>query len=148
MQSGADAFLADESPSYQAASAYSWRGMVRVARGDVDGAQDDAERALELARRAKDPQVILSVLAEAAMIFLSAGNEARAGETLDEILAEVRRLRRWGSAPPGHTGGCGSRECSTGWRRLSMRSGTSRCSRRGSMPRKPSPPATLARRPT
>jgi tetratricopeptide (TPR) repeat protein len=96
MQSGADEFLADESPSYQAASSYAWRGMVRVARGDVEGAQDDAERALELARRAKDPQVILSVLPKAAMIFLSAGNETRAGETLDEILAEVRRLPQMG----------------------------------------------------
>jgi hypothetical protein len=32
----------------------------------------------------------------AAVIFLSAGSEARAGETLDEILAEVRRLPQLG----------------------------------------------------
>jgi hypothetical protein len=50
----------------------------------------------ELARVAKDPQVILSVLPKAAMIFLSADNETRAGETLDEILAEVRRLPQMG----------------------------------------------------
>jgi class 3 adenylate cyclase/tetratricopeptide (TPR) repeat protein len=96
VQSGADEFLADESPSYQASSAYAWRGMVRFARGDVDGAQDDAERALEVARPAKDPQVILSVFPMAAVIFLSAGNEARAAETLDEILVEVRRLPQMG----------------------------------------------------
>jgi tetratricopeptide (TPR) repeat protein len=96
LQSGAEEFLADESPSYQSSSAYAWRGMVRVARGDLEGAEDDAERALELARPAKDPQVILSAFPMAAVIFLSAGNEARAGETLDEILAEVRRLPQMG----------------------------------------------------
>jgi tetratricopeptide (TPR) repeat protein len=96
LQSGAEEFLADESPSYQSSSAYAWRGMVRVARGDLEGAEDDAERALELARPAKDPQVILSAFPMAAVIFLSAGNEARAGETLDEILAEVRRLPQLG----------------------------------------------------
>jgi hypothetical protein len=92
----ADAFLADETPSYQASGAFAWRGLVRVAHGDLEGAQSDAEQGLELARRAKDPQVVLGVSGMSAVIFLSAGNEARAGELLDEILAEVRRLPQIG----------------------------------------------------
>jgi class 3 adenylate cyclase/tetratricopeptide (TPR) repeat protein len=93
---GADAFLADETPSYQAGGAFGWRGLVRVAHGDLEGAQSDAERSLEVARPAKDPQVVLSVFGIAAVTFLSAGNQTRAGETLDEILAEVRRLPQIG----------------------------------------------------
>jgi class 3 adenylate cyclase/tetratricopeptide (TPR) repeat protein len=93
---GADEFLADETPSYQASSAYAWRGLVRVAFGDLEGAQSDAEQSLELARLAKDPQVVLTVFGMAAVTFLSAGNEPRAGETLDEILAEVRQLPQIG----------------------------------------------------
>jgi class 3 adenylate cyclase/tetratricopeptide (TPR) repeat protein len=95
---GAEEFLADETPSYQASSAHVWRGMVRIARGDVDGAQSDAERAIELVRPAKDPQAILSVFAAAAMTFLSAGNETRAAQTLEEILTELRQLPQIGFA--------------------------------------------------
>jgi len=93
---GADAFLADETPSYQASSAYAWRSLVRVARGDLEGAQSDAEQSLELARRAKDPQVVLTVFGMATVTFLSVGDETRAAEILDEILTEVRELPQIG----------------------------------------------------
>ncbi len=42
------------------------RGRMRLARGDTAGAIEDAERALELAREAKDPQVLWPALAFAA----------------------------------------------------------------------------------
>jgi class 3 adenylate cyclase/tetratricopeptide (TPR) repeat protein len=93
-----DDFLSDATPNYQAASAWGWRGLMRLARGDPQGATSDAERALELARPAKDPQLVLTVSGVAAMTFLSAGNEARARETLDEVLAELRGLRQIGFA--------------------------------------------------
>jgi class 3 adenylate cyclase/tetratricopeptide (TPR) repeat protein len=94
----ADEFVADATPSYQTSSANGWRGLMRVARGDLEGAELDAERAVELVRPAKDPQAVLGVFGLAAMTFLSAGNKTRASETLDEALAELRELRQIGFA--------------------------------------------------
>jgi class 3 adenylate cyclase/tetratricopeptide (TPR) repeat protein len=47
------------------------RGRIRLARGDLGGAQDDAARALERAEAAKDPQVLWPALALAARAFLA-----------------------------------------------------------------------------
>jgi thioredoxin-like negative regulator of GroEL len=71
---------------------------MRAARGDLEGAESDAERSLELARPAGDPQLVLSVSGMAAATLLSVGNEQRAAETLDEVLAEARELPQLGFA--------------------------------------------------
>jgi hypothetical protein len=65
------------------------RGRMRLARGDVNGAQDDAERALDLARVAKDPQILWPALAFAARAF-SATNPRRAGALVAELLSDWR----------------------------------------------------------
>jgi class 3 adenylate cyclase len=93
----ADAFLADVGGAhYQAATSYAMRGHVRVGRGDDDGARSDAERTVESARPAGDPQVILSNVAIAAQVFLLAGDEERATRLLDELLDGYRGVRQLG----------------------------------------------------
>jgi class 3 adenylate cyclase len=95
----ADAFLADVGGThYQAGTSFSFRGFIRLARGDVEGARSDAERTVEVARRAGDPQVIFSNTGIAAQIFQLAGDEGRAAEVVDEILNGYRGLRQLGFA--------------------------------------------------
>ena len=65
------------------------RGRIRLARGDVDGAQADALRALELGRVAKDPQVLWPALAFGARAFADT-DRSRANDLAAEILAEWR----------------------------------------------------------
>jgi class 3 adenylate cyclase/tetratricopeptide (TPR) repeat protein len=94
----AEESLADPELHYQSASAYGWRALMRVARGDLDGAESDAERAIEAARPARDPQLVLTSLGMAAVALLLVGRERRAAQTLDEVLAEVRELPQLGFA--------------------------------------------------
>jgi class 3 adenylate cyclase/tetratricopeptide (TPR) repeat protein len=82
--------------AYSAATAYAYRGLIRVARDDADGANADAEQALELARHAGDPQALNPDLANAAYIFTSVGNRRRADETVTEALESLRPLRHLG----------------------------------------------------
>jgi hypothetical protein len=89
-------FLADATPNYQAAGAHAWRGLLRLARADPEGAADDAHRVLDLVRTARDPKLVLTTLATAAVIFVSVGDDARAGQTLDDVLARYRELREIG----------------------------------------------------
>ena len=84
------------SPHYQAATAYCFRGLIRLARGDNEGAESDAERGVQIARPIEDPQSLLSVLAIASFIFALAGNERRADETVTEALAGFPNLRQIG----------------------------------------------------
>jgi len=92
----ADEFLAEGTAHYQASIALAWRAVVRVARGDVDGAISDAERALELSRPANDPQLKLTASEMITMVSLSAGDRARASETFEEGLVGLRELRQIG----------------------------------------------------
>src|SRR2546423_4099988 len=77
---------------------YVFRGMIRLSRGDADGAESDAELAVELAHDIRDPQVLYPDLARAATIFVSVGDEVRAGETLAEAVEGLRELPRLGFA--------------------------------------------------
>ena len=62
------------------------RAQMRMARGDVRGAVDDAERAVEFVRVATDPQLVYPVLATAARIYCAAGRSQEAAALLDELL--------------------------------------------------------------
>jgi class 3 adenylate cyclase/tetratricopeptide (TPR) repeat protein len=93
---GADAFLADVeagSPHYLAAQCYSVRAEIRLGRGQVDAAAEDVDRALELGRRAKDPQLIHQVLAGTAHVLLDVGDAERAAELAGEFLASLHAGR-------------------------------------------------------
>jgi class 3 adenylate cyclase/tetratricopeptide (TPR) repeat protein len=65
------------------------RGRIRLARGDVAGAQEDAQQGLELARLAKDPQVLWPALSFGARAFYTT-DAKRADELAGEVLAEWR----------------------------------------------------------
>jgi tetratricopeptide (TPR) repeat protein len=65
------------------------RGRMRLARGDTRGAHEDAERSLELARVAKDPQVLWPALAFAARAFFPTDRQ-RADDHVAEVLSEWR----------------------------------------------------------
>ena len=69
------------------------RARMRLARGDAPGAREDADRALELARAAKDPQVLWPALTLSARLFVP--SDAQTAEALiDELLSEWE-ARRW-----------------------------------------------------
>jgi class 3 adenylate cyclase/tetratricopeptide (TPR) repeat protein len=88
----ADAFLAEVergSPHYLAAECYTVRGRIRLARGDAAGAREDVDRALELARRAKDPQILYQTLAAAAYVLSETGDVERAVPLADEFAAAI-----------------------------------------------------------
>jgi tetratricopeptide (TPR) repeat protein len=63
-----------------------WRGRIRLARGEVAAALEDAERGLELARESGDPQNLDPALAFGARALLAADRAAEAGKLLDELL--------------------------------------------------------------
>ncbi len=63
------------------------RGRIRLARGDTNGAQRDADRAIERARLAKDPQVLWPGLAFAGRAYV-ASDPRRAGAYVSEFLSE------------------------------------------------------------
>ena len=63
------------------------RGKMRLAHGDMEGAQEDAERAVELGRVAKDPQMLWPSLAFAARAF-SRTDPARADSLITELLSD------------------------------------------------------------
>ncbi len=89
---GADAFLAEieaGSPHYLAAQVYSNRAAIRLGRGVVDAAIEDTERSLELARRAKDPQILSLTFAEAAHVLRETGDLERAVMLAQEVADEI-----------------------------------------------------------
>jgi tetratricopeptide (TPR) repeat protein len=61
------------------------RGRIRLARGDVRGAQEDAERGVLRAQEAKDPQVLWPALGFATRAF-AATEPDRAAEFVSELL--------------------------------------------------------------
>jgi class 3 adenylate cyclase/tetratricopeptide (TPR) repeat protein len=63
------------------------RGRIRLARDDGSGALDDAQRSLEHARRAKDPQTLFPALSFAAVASLELGRSRDAERLADELLA-------------------------------------------------------------
>jgi len=63
------------------------RGQIRLARGDLQGAQEDADRALERAEAAKDPQVVWPSLAFVARAVV-ATDRGRAERLASELLSE------------------------------------------------------------
>jgi tetratricopeptide (TPR) repeat protein len=82
-----DELIADfvEHPFWMEPASRRLRGRMRLARGDSTGAEADAERALELARVAKDPQTLWPALAFGARVFVVA-DRRRAGDLAAELL--------------------------------------------------------------
>jgi hypothetical protein len=83
-------------PYYQSSATRAIRGLIRLARGDDEGPEADAELAIVSARPLKDPQAVNPILAIGAFIFASLGNRRRADETLTEAIDSLRGLRHLG----------------------------------------------------
>jgi class 3 adenylate cyclase/tetratricopeptide (TPR) repeat protein len=94
----ADAFLADRGTDvsdYAELQVRRNRARVRFARGDVDGALDDVVKALEAARSAKDPQVLIPTLGIAARIYAELGRDDEARLLAAELLEAFSRAGDW-----------------------------------------------------
>ncbi len=93
---GAESFLAQVeagSPHYLAADCYMIRAGIRLGRDDTPGAVRDAERSLELARLAKDRQILYPALAVAGQILIDSGDSERAAALADELLENLQAPR-------------------------------------------------------
>jgi class 3 adenylate cyclase/tetratricopeptide (TPR) repeat protein len=89
----AKSFLAEVeagSPHYLSGQVYANRAILRLGRGDAEGAVADADRALELARRAGDPQIVYQTYAFAAHVLWEVDQADRALELADAFLAAIR----------------------------------------------------------
>jgi class 3 adenylate cyclase len=92
--SGAEAFLAEVEAGashYLAPQAYSVRALVQLARDRHERVLADAEQAVMLARRAKDPQILFLTVAAAAHIYWEIGEQETAailaGEFVDAVVS-------------------------------------------------------------
>jgi class 3 adenylate cyclase/tetratricopeptide (TPR) repeat protein len=79
--------------SFMESANLSVRARIRVARGDVAGAVADAERALEVARIAKNPQLLHPALAGLAALRVEIGDLEEASGLVDEL------FENWGEHP-------------------------------------------------
>jgi tetratricopeptide (TPR) repeat protein len=87
----ADAFIAEVEaglPHYLASPCYADRAHIRLARGDEAGALADADQALALAVRIKDPQALFPAVATVAHVAAELGNSP--GPSTEEFLDAVR----------------------------------------------------------
>jgi len=89
----ADAFIADceTDPHYLEQLVREVRSQIRLARGDADGALEDAERELALGRRANDPQSLVPSLAWCGYVYATLGRVDEARELADEVIAFGRQ---------------------------------------------------------
>ena len=64
------------------------RGYIRFARDDADGALQEAERALAAGRRMGDPQALVPALSFKAWLLTETGRGRKAGVLVDELLRQ------------------------------------------------------------
>jgi tetratricopeptide (TPR) repeat protein len=80
------------SPHYQTPAAYCFRALIRLGRGDSEGAVADAERALEVVESFRDPQIVQPTLGMTAHVFHGAGEEQRAAEVAVDAIERLHEL--------------------------------------------------------
>jgi class 3 adenylate cyclase/tetratricopeptide (TPR) repeat protein len=66
------------------------RAVIRLSRGDLEGALEDTAKALDLARESDEPHVLWGALSVRAWMVSEAGSTADAARLLDEVLADDR----------------------------------------------------------
>jgi hypothetical protein len=79
------------SPHYLETECRVCRGSIRLARGDLAGGLDDADRALAVARTAGEPQALHPTLAFCGLAALAAGRMQRANEMADALVQGWRQ---------------------------------------------------------
>jgi predicted ATPase/class 3 adenylate cyclase len=95
---GADAFIAEceaGNPHYQEPLVRHARAEIRLARGDSDGAIDDVQKALALARVVKDPQTLFFELGFAARVHADLGHLDEARTLARELLTADQDAPRY-----------------------------------------------------
>jgi DNA-binding SARP family transcriptional activator/class 3 adenylate cyclase len=102
----ANEFIAESETSsrhYMESTCRLARGRIRLARGDLPAALEDADKQLAFARMATDPQVLNSALAFRARVALVTGDRDQAGAYARELLAmlaeqaELHAVAEWSS---------------------------------------------------
>ena len=100
----ANEFIAESETSsrhYMESTCRLARGRIRLARGDLPAALEDADKQLAFARVATDPQVLNSALAFRARVDLVTGDRDKAGAYARELLAmlveqaELHAVAEW-----------------------------------------------------
>jgi class 3 adenylate cyclase/tetratricopeptide (TPR) repeat protein len=76
-------------PHYLESQLRHTRARIRLGRNDPDGALADAERGVEVARRARDAQAMLPTSAERARVLFLTGRVDDAVRTIEEILRTI-----------------------------------------------------------
>src|SRR5215211_3052851 len=66
------------------------RAVIRLSRGDLEGALEDTANALELARASEDPHSLWGALSVRAWMLSEAGEPTQAASLIDEVLADER----------------------------------------------------------
>jgi class 3 adenylate cyclase/tetratricopeptide (TPR) repeat protein len=88
-QAQIEELLADAPPAGPEANARHLRARIRLARGDIAGAEADSVWETEVARRAEDPQALYPALANRTLVLLAAGQlegaRALTLETFDRL---------------------------------------------------------------
>jgi tetratricopeptide (TPR) repeat protein len=78
-----------DAPHYMEVQHRQTRARIRQGRGDATGAIEDAEAAVEVGRKAGDPQALLPAMSERARVLFLLGRTDEAGAAIDETLAFV-----------------------------------------------------------
>ena len=89
----ADEYLAESEsfgPHYQDCAVLGARAVIRLGRGDVEGAIADQAEALAAARVAKDPQALYPSLRTSSFVLADAGRLAEARLFFDELISQGR----------------------------------------------------------
>jgi tetratricopeptide (TPR) repeat protein len=94
----ADAFVSESetgSRHYMEPGARWVRACIGLARGELAGAIAEMDAALDIARGAEDPQILLPTVASRAVVLFSAGRETEAHALVDELLAAAGADLAW-----------------------------------------------------
>jgi hypothetical protein len=79
----------DESPDYPESFVRCRRALIRLARGDDDGAREDGSKAVEIARRGRDAQVLAPALGAWLRVATELGLDAEARLAAVDLASEM-----------------------------------------------------------
>ena len=96
LEAGVEAILAGDPVAAAAGGARSFRAWLRVARDDLGGALEDAAFALEVARRADEPQALLPTLTTMAYVLEARGEHDEARRLMSELTGRLQPLKDGG----------------------------------------------------